>query len=74
MPQVSQHKNRIENIFDHLLCKSDSLSGIGLYSGAFGRLLFLAHLPVMIAEGLITMITVGFIARVRPEMLRLTAA
>lgn len=43
MPQVSQHKNRIENIFDHLLCKSDSLSGIGLYSGAFGRLLFLAH-------------------------------
>lgn len=29
------------------------------------RLLFLAHLPVMIAEGLITMITVGFIAKVR---------
>ena len=25
------------------MCKSDSLSGIGLYSGAFGRLLFLAH-------------------------------
>ena len=38
------------------------------------RLLFLAHLPVMIAEGLITMITVGFIAKVRPEMLRLSAA
>lgn len=31
--------------------------------------LFLAHLPVMIAEGLITMLTVGFIARVRPQML-----
>ena len=33
------------------------------------RLLLLAHLPVMAAEGFITMITVGFIARVRPEML-----
>ena len=38
------------------------------------RLLFLAHLPIMLAEGLITMLTVGFIARVRPEMLRLSAA
>ena len=38
------------------------------------RLLFLAHLPIMLAEGLITMITVGFIARVRPEMLRLSAS
>ncbi|MBD5558030.1 MAG: cobalt transporter CbiM [Desulfovibrio sp.] len=33
------------------------------------KLLLLAHLPVMAAEGFITMITVGFIARVRPEML-----
>lgn len=33
------------------------------------RLIFLAHLPVMLVEGLITMFTVGFIARVRPEML-----
>lgn len=33
------------------------------------RLLLLAHLPIMAAEGFITMITVGFIARVRPEML-----
>ena len=38
------------------------------------RLLILAHLPIMLAEGLITMLTVGFIARVRPEMLRLSAA
>lgn len=38
------------------------------------RLLFLAHLPIMLAEGLITMLTVGFIAKVRPEMLRLSAA
>ena len=36
---------------------------------AAARLLLLAHLPVMLAEGFITMITVGFIARVRPEML-----
>ena len=33
------------------------------------KLLLLAHLPVMAAEGFITMITVAFIARVRPEML-----
>jgi cobalt/nickel transport system permease protein len=33
------------------------------------QLLLLAHVPVMLAEGLITMFTVCFIARVRPEML-----
>lgn len=38
------------------------------------RLLFLAHLPIMAAEGLITMFTVGFITRVRPEMLHMRAA
>lgn len=37
------------------------------------RLLFLAHVPVMIAEGLITMFTASFIARVRPEMLHMAA-
>ena len=31
--------------------------------------LLLAHVPVMIAEGLITAVTVSFIARVRPQML-----
>lgn len=31
--------------------------------------LFLAHLPVMIAEGLLTMFTIGFMARMRPEIL-----
>ena len=34
-----------------------------------GQLLLLAHLPVMLAEGLITMFTVSFIMRVRPELL-----
>lgn len=33
------------------------------------QLLFLAHIPVMIAEGLITMMTVSFLAKVRPELL-----
>lgn len=33
------------------------------------RLLLLAHLPVMLVEGLVTMFTVSFIMRVRPERL-----
>lgn len=33
------------------------------------QLLLLAHLPVMLAEGLITMFTISFIMRVRPELL-----
>ena len=33
------------------------------------KLLLAAHLPIMVAEGFITMVPVGFIARVRPEML-----
>lgn len=33
------------------------------------QLLLLAHLPVMLAEGLVTMFTVSFIMRVRPELL-----
>ena len=33
------------------------------------RLLRLAHLPVMLVEGLVTMFTVSFIMRVRPELL-----
>lgn len=31
--------------------------------------LLLAHLPVMFAEGLITMLAIGFLARLRPELL-----
>lgn len=33
------------------------------------RLLLLAHLPVMLVEGLVSMFTVSFIMRVRPELL-----
>lgn len=31
--------------------------------------LFLAHLPIMIVEGIVTMLTVAFLARMRPELL-----
>lgn len=34
------------------------------------RLLFLAHVPVMVVEGIVTALTVSFLARVRPELLR----
>lgn len=34
--------------------------------------LFLAHAPVILAEGLITMLTAGYMARVRPDILGLT--
>lgn len=33
------------------------------------QLLFLAHVPVMIVEGIVTALTVSFLARVRPELL-----
>ncbi len=36
------------------------------------QLLFLAHIPVMIVEGLITMLAVSFLAKARPEILRLS--
>ncbi|WP_028576388.1 cobalt transporter CbiM [Desulfomicrobium escambiense] len=36
------------------------------------RILFVAHIPVMIAEGIVTALAVSFLARVRPELLNLT--
>lgn len=50
-----------------LTALSLGLSDEGFLSTA--GILFVAHLPVMVAEGLITALTVAFIARVRPEML-----
>jgi cobalt/nickel transport system permease protein len=38
---------------------------------AAAKLIVLAHIPVMIAEGLITVFIVEFIRRIRPEMLNL---
>ena len=37
--------------------------------GAAAAILLTAHLPVMLIEGVVTAATLGFIARVRPEML-----
>ncbi len=36
---------------------------------ATARVVFVAHLPVMVVEGVITMFVVSFLARVQPEML-----
>jgi cobalt/nickel transport system permease protein len=33
------------------------------------KLVLLAHLPVMVVEGLVTMFVVSFLSRVKPEML-----
>ncbi len=38
---------------------------------AAAKILFIAHVPVMLAEGCITMFALGFIARVNPEMLHM---
>jgi cobalt/nickel transport system permease protein len=62
-------------------CGALSVAGAGLLTAlslAFtdegflqaARLLFLAHIPVMIVEGIVTMLTVSFLAKVRPEILR----
>lgn len=37
------------------------------------RLLFAAHIPIMLVEGMITAMAVGFMARVRPEIFSLRA-
>jgi cobalt/nickel transport system permease protein len=34
------------------------------------QIVFVAHLPVAVVEGIILGFTVGFLARVKPEMLR----
>jgi cobalt/nickel transport system permease protein len=39
---------------------------------AAARLVVVAHLPVMVVEGVVTMAVVGFLARVQPEILGLT--
>lgn len=62
-------------------CGALSVAGAGLLTAlslAFtdegfvqaARLLFLAHVPVMVVEGIVTVLTVSFLARVRPELLR----
>lgn len=41
---------------------------------ATAKVILLAHIPIMCIEGVLTAVTVGFLAKVRPEMLRLAVA
>lgn len=61
-------------------CGALSVAGAGLLTAASlaftdegflqaAQLLFLAHVPVMIVEGIVTTLTVSFLSRVRPELL-----
>lgn len=61
-------------------CGALSVAGSGLLTAASlsftdegflqaARLLFLAHVPVMIVEGIVTALAVSFLSRVRPELL-----
>lgn len=38
---------------------------------ATAKVVFVAHIPVMVVEGMITMFVVGFLARVQPEILEI---
>jgi nickel transport protein len=60
-------------------CGALSVAGAGLLTAASlaftdegflqaARLLFLAHVPVMIVEGIVTALAVSFLSRVRPEL------
>lgn len=62
------------------LCGSLSVAGAGLLTALSlsfssegflraAQVLFLAHIPVMLAEGVIATLVVSFVARVRPEIL-----
>jgi cobalt/nickel transport system permease protein len=37
--------------------------------GAIAKLVVLAHAPVMVIEGIVTAFCIGFLKKVRPEML-----
>ncbi len=50
-----------------LTALSLSLTSEGFIQAA--TLLFLAHIPVMIVEGIVTMLAISFLAKVRPELL-----
>ena len=62
-------------------CGAMSVAGAGLLTALSlsftsegflqaARILFAAHIPVMIAEGIVTVLAVSFLARVRPELLK----
>lgn len=49
-----------------------ALSGEAFWGTA--KVIFLAHVPIMGIEGVLTAVTVGFLAKVRPEMLHIQLA
>lgn len=49
-----------------------ALSGEAFFATA--KLILLAHVPIMIIEGVLTVMAVGFLAKVRPELLHLRLA
>jgi cobalt/nickel transport system permease protein len=49
-----------------------ALSGEAFFATA--KVILLAHVPIMIIEGVLTAVTVGFLAKVRPEMLQMKLA
>lgn len=66
-------------------CGALSVAGAGLLTAASlawtdqgfvqaARLLFLAHVPVMVVEGIVTALAVSFLSRVRPELLGFASA
>jgi cobalt/nickel transport system permease protein len=66
--------------FGSFCCGAGGVAGAGLLTAlslaltneGFAQaatLLFLAHVPVMIVEGIVTMLVISFLAKVRPELL-----
>ena len=66
-------------------CGAFSVAGAGLLAALSltfsedgfwlsARLLFVAHIPIMLAEGLVTALAMGFMLKVRPEVFGLRAA
>jgi cobalt/nickel transport system permease protein len=69
-------------LFGAFCCGAMSVAGAGFLTALSlgftdegfiraAQLLFVAHIPVMLLEGIVTALTVSFISRVRPEMLPL---
>lgn len=73
-------KSPRQRAFGAFCCGAFSVAGAGLLTALSlsfseegflrtAQILFLAHIPVMVVEGVITALAVSFITKVRPEML-----
>ena len=76
-------KNKTMRIAGAFGCGALSVAGAGLCTAvalgftnegfwASAKIIFLAHIPIMLLEGAIAALAVSFIARSRPELLRFT--